>query len=189
MALIHIKMACLMNSFTIPHQLKSQHTLQLYVKPAEAVKMTVDWMFQGQGDLLHSILIPVSTYISAHLMYLAIWPVKFHTWYSDIYWPGYIVIHVYSIESVNNKYAGNPNHLAHQGLANVKAAMGQIFSGYAALSPFLTQLTIRSRKQIAAQWQHKQQKMAPNCTNVNAVNFWWSCTEAMTNALAGWTYF
>ena len=35
---------------------------------AQAVKMTVDWMFQqGQGDLLHSILILVSKYISAHL--------------------------------------------------------------------------------------------------------------------------
>ena len=34
--------------------------------------MTVDWMFQGQADVLHSILILVSTYISAHLIYLAI---------------------------------------------------------------------------------------------------------------------
>ena len=29
--------------------------------------MIVDYRFQGQGDLLHSILILVSTYISAHL--------------------------------------------------------------------------------------------------------------------------
>ena len=28
-------------------------------------------------------------------------------------------------KSVNNKYAGNSSHLAHQGLADVKAAMGQ----------------------------------------------------------------
>ena len=35
-------------------------------------KMTVGWMFRGQGDLLDSILILVSTCILAHLLYLAI---------------------------------------------------------------------------------------------------------------------
>ena len=75
MALIHIKMGYLMNSFTIPYN----SIAAMYVMSAQAVKMTVDWMFQGQGDLLHSILILVSTYISAHLIYLAICLVKLHT--------------------------------------------------------------------------------------------------------------
>ena len=37
------------------------------------------------------------------------------------------------IESVKNKYVGNPSHLAHQGLADIKA----VFPGYAAFSTFL----------------------------------------------------
>ena len=55
------------------------------------------------------------------------------------------------IEAVNNKYAKNLSHLGHQGLADVKAAMGQICLGFTVLSPFLIKLTIRSREQIVAQ--------------------------------------
>ena len=72
MSLIHIKTAYLMNSFTIPYN--------SIAAMLQAVKMTVDWMFQqGQGDLQQSMLILVSTHISAHLIYLAICLVKFHT--------------------------------------------------------------------------------------------------------------
>ena len=50
---------------------------------AKNSKMTVGWMFQGQGDLLlDSILILVLTHISVHLLYLAICPhlIQGHLW-------------------------------------------------------------------------------------------------------------
>ena len=62
------------------------------------------------------------------------------------------------IEFVNNKCAGNPIHLAHQGLADVKAAMGQIFPGYAVFSSFLTQLDAQTPENS-------------HCAKVNAVHF------------------
>ena len=91
---------------------------------------------------------------------------------SHLYW-------LTNIESVNNKYAGNLSHLAHQWLVDIKATMGWTFPEYAALSPFLTQLTIRRREQIAAQWQHKHQPTVQRYV----VRFWQSCTKAMVIAL------
>ena len=63
MALIRINTAYLRNLFTMPWQLKLS-IICGYFKSAQAVGQT----FQGWGDLLDSLLILVSMYISAHLM-------------------------------------------------------------------------------------------------------------------------
>ena len=59
--------------------------------------------------------------------------------------------------------------------------MKQIFSSEA-LSPLLTQLTIRSREQIVAHWHHKHQELAT--VQKYAVRFGRSCTKAMAKCLS-----
>ena len=70
-------------------------------------------------------------------------------------------------------------HLAHRALEDVKA-MERIFSS-TALSPLLTQLTIRSREQIVAQWHLKHQELST--VQKYVVCFGRICTKAIAKRL------
>ena len=77
-------------------------------------------------------------------------------------------------------YSPIVNLSAHRALEDVKA-MKRFFSN-SALSLILTQLTVRCREQIVAQWQQKHQELAT--VQQYAVRFGRSCTKAMAKCLS-----